>query len=166
MSRILYLGTKDVGKQCLEILGDYKKFLTGVVTLAGKENEEIQRITRRYRVPLFVDIDVNSPEFLKHISASKTDVVLCISYPMILKKAILNLPPLGCINMHPAYLPEEKGCFPTIWAILKDKKRTGYTIHYMDEGIDTGDIIAQVEVPSRYCLARDNWLQRRWPRPA
>lgn len=64
----------------------------------------------------------------------------------ILKPEVIDIPPLGCINMHPGYLPYNRGMNPNVWPIV-ERTPAGVTIHYVDAGIDTGDIIARREVP-------------------
>jgi methionyl-tRNA formyltransferase len=140
------MGTKNVGEKCLEILLKNNETLSGVVTLEKEENLGVVNLARKAGVPLFLNVDVNSQATLQKIVDVNVNVIFCVSYPEILKHEILYLAPLGCVNMHPSYLPENKGCYPTIWAILNDQKETGYTLHYMDDGIDTGDIIAQKKI--------------------
>ncbi len=71
------------------------------------------------------------------------DLILSLYYRKILPKSIIELPRLGCINIHPSLLPEYRGPVPTAWAIEKGEKNFGITIHKMDNGIDTGDILVQ-----------------------
>ena len=74
------------------------------------------------------------------------DIIFVVYYDQILKSEIINIPPMGCINLHTALSEEYRGCYPATWAILNREKRVGVTIHHINEGIDTGDIIAQKEV--------------------
>jgi methionyl-tRNA formyltransferase len=68
------------------------------------------------------------------------------SFTRILKPATLSLAPLGVLNVHPSLLPKYRGADPIFWAMVKDEKATGVTIHWMDAGVDTGPILAQCEV--------------------
>ncbi len=73
------------------------------------------------------------------------DIIFSVYYRKIFPKSLLSIPRLGCVNVHPSLLPRYRGPTPTAWAILNNETKTGITIHYMDEDIDTGDILAQEE---------------------
>lgn len=88
--------------------------------------------------------DPASIDLIKNI---KPDLIVVVAYGQILPKEIIHLPPLGCINIHASLLPKYRGAAPINWAIIKGEKTTGITSMYMDEGLDTGDIILQEEIP-------------------
>jgi len=88
----------------------------------------------------------NNTEFKNEIKALKPDLVCVVAYGIILPKSFLKIPKLGCINLHPSMLPNYRGPAPIQWAILNGDKKTGVTIMYLDEGMDSGDIIIQQEV--------------------
>lgn len=77
------------------------------------------------------------------IAAQKPDLIVSAYYRKILPKKVIDLPKLGCINIHPGLLPRDRGPNPTLYNILRGEKQAGTTLHYIDEGMDTGDIIAQ-----------------------
>jgi methionyl-tRNA formyltransferase len=81
--------------------------------------------------------------FLTQVEAMAPDLIVCAYYPRIFPRRLLKIPPRGCVNVHPGLLPHYRGTFPTPWCILNDEKEIGVTLHYMDEGIDTGDILVQ-----------------------
>ena len=85
---------------------------------------------------------VNKDVIQKIIEISP-DIILSIYYRKIFPKELINMPNLGCINIHPSALPYYRGPVPTAWAIENGETQFGITIHYMDEGIDTGDILIQ-----------------------
>ena len=89
-------------------------------------------------------VNINIVNKIKSISP---DIIFSIYYRKILPKSILKLPRLGCVNIHPSLLPKYRGPIPTAWAIEKGETNFGITIHYMDEGIDTGDILVQKKYP-------------------
>ena len=76
----------------------------------------------------------------------RPDIGLSVFFGYILRPEFLDLFPSGVVNLHPAYLPYNRGAYPNVWSII-DGTPAGVTLHYIDEGIDTGDIIAQREVP-------------------
>lgn len=80
------------------------------------------------------------------IEEMNPDVIFSLYYRKILKQEILDIPRLGCINVHPAYLPKNRGPAPLLWDVLNGEKMAGATMHYMVEGVDAGDIIDQREV--------------------
>jgi methionyl-tRNA formyltransferase len=82
-------------------------------------------------------------DVIQRITEISPDIILSIYYRKILPKELINLPNLGCINIHPSFLPYYRGPVPTAWAIENGEEEFGITIHYMDEGIDTGDILVQ-----------------------
>lgn len=93
-------------------------------------------------------IDVINPnsvtnDLVKQLSDISPDLILSIYYRKILPKALIDLPRLGCINIHPSALPFYRGPVPTAWAIENGEGEFGITLHYMDLGIDTGDILVQ-----------------------
>ena len=87
------------------------------------------------------------PTRLPNLSALKPDVIVVAAYGQILPKAVLSLPPFGCINIHASLLPRHRGASPIHAAILEGDSETGVTIMQMDEGLDTGDILFKVATP-------------------
>ena len=85
--------------------------------------------------------------FVHLLRQARPDVILVWSYPMILPPPILELPPLGCINIHAGLLPAYRGANGIQWALINGEPRTGVTLHYMDAGIDTGPMIARAAFP-------------------
>jgi len=90
--------------------------------------------------------DVSLQEKLKDFGI---DLFVVAAYGQILPKALLNLPKYGAINIHASLLPKYRGSAPIAWAILNGEKKTGITTMFMDEGMDTGDILLQSEIPIR-----------------
>jgi len=74
------------------------------------------------------------------------NLLVSIFFNQILSKKLLSISQ-DCINIHPAYLPSYKGISPVFWALANDESYTGVTVHYIDEGIDTGEVIYQKEIP-------------------
>jgi methionyl-tRNA formyltransferase len=107
----------------------------------------VKRLAAAHGVPVLTPADVNAPEFLAQLRQIGPDVVISVSCPQIFKRPLLELPPLGCINVHSALLPEYRGMLPTFWALAQGEAQTGITVHYMSPGIDGGDIIAQRLIP-------------------
>lgn len=107
------------------------------------EDSDIRAIANKNHIDIFKTPDVNSKGFLSKIKKYEADLFVVDSFDQIFRTAILKMPPLGVINCHSGKLPFYRGRCPIIWAIINDEKEFGITVHYMDEGIDTGDIILQ-----------------------
>lgn len=80
---------------------------------------------------------------IQEIKEIRPDVIFSVYYRKIFPSKLLKIPQLGCINIHPSLLPEYRGPVPTAWAIMNGENFFGITVHYMDKGIDTGDILVQ-----------------------
>jgi methionyl-tRNA formyltransferase len=97
-------------------------------------------------VPLLAHHNINSEEFIKKVSDFKSDIFVSMSFNQIFKKTIIDLTPLKIINCHAGLLPYYRGRNILNWALINDEKEFGVTVHYVDEGIDTGDIILQKKI--------------------
>ena len=103
----------------------------------------LQEWAEKLSVPFFPAENVNSPDFLDWADTFKADLFISMSFNQILREQIINFAPLGFINCHAGALPFYRGRNPLNWAIINDEPHFGVTVHYVDEGIDTGDIINQ-----------------------
>lgn len=88
----------------------------------------------------------NSPEFVQQVQLLGVDLIVVAAFSCILKRALIESARLGCINVHPSLLPRYRGPEPFYWVLANREKITGVTIHYVDEEIDSGDIIMQREL--------------------
>jgi len=86
---------------------------------------------------------INSPATLAHVRAFAPDVLLVAAFDQILKAPVLGLPRLGCVNVHPSLLPAHRGSNPFYWVARGGETETGVSFHLIDEGIDTGPLLAQ-----------------------
>ncbi|MEZ8985207.1 formyl transferase [Vibrio cyclitrophicus FF160] len=94
-------------------------------------------------VPYIPVKDVNTPEFLSVMNEFKPELLVSMSFNQILRKSIIEYAPLGFINCHAGALPFYRGRNPLNWALINGESSFGITVHYVDEGIDTGDIVEQ-----------------------
>tara|TARA_B100000700_G_C15062696_1_gene866946 strand:- start:3695 stop:4627 length:933 start_codon:yes stop_codon:yes gene_type:complete len=94
-------------------------------------------------VPFIVTENVNSSEFIEQVKAYEAELFVSMSFNQILKEALIALPPKGFINCHAGALPFYRGRNPLNWALINGEEKFGITVHYIDQGIDTGDIIEQ-----------------------
>ncbi len=142
--KILYFGKGIRGIKCLEALveGGRRDEITGVVTSPGMMDEMAQK-AKEMGFKILQPEKVNGEECIKEVSFLKPDIFILAGYSSILKKEILSIPPMGAINLHGGKLPEYKGVAPINWQIINGEARGGCVVLFVDEGIDTGDIIAQ-----------------------
>ena len=147
--RILYLANNWLGWKILEWLTDQDEDIVGLVLhppAKRKYGKEILKCVHWDNVGVFDATNLRDVATLKTIQDLKPDIGLSILFGYILRPNFLELFPSGVINLHPAYLPYNRGAYPNVWSII-DQTPAGTTLHYLDPGIDTGDIIAQREVP-------------------
>jgi methionyl-tRNA formyltransferase len=111
----------------------------------------IQRVCRAYKIPCCHAEKINAPNFLERCRRLNPDLILSISPTQIFKETLIQLPRYGCINIHTAKLPRYRGLYPTYWAMASGEKTIGISVHYIENGIDTGKIIVQdeIEIPPR-----------------
>lgn len=114
------------------------RYFRGESSLSGQ--------ARKHGIPIYY-IDRMDDRELAPLRALNLDLILVGGFSIILKPALLNLPRLGCVNTHSSLLPRHRGPNPFSAAILAGEKESGVTFHWMDEGVDTGDIIAQYVIP-------------------
>ena len=107
--------------------------------------DSVLRYCKRSKVKVTIP-KLISDSIIDTIKVINPDIIFSIYFRKILPKAILNIPRLGCINIHPSLLPEYRGPVPTAWAILNGEVETGITIHLMDENIDTGNLLVQKKI--------------------
>jgi methionyl-tRNA formyltransferase len=119
----------------------------GVVLRRRPSSEVLAEAARRCVVPLFQPADVNSPEFLRIVESISPDLNVSVSYDQIIRPPLLDAAPLGFVNFHAGKLPSYRGRNVINWALINGESEIGITGHYMDEGIDTGDIILQRTLP-------------------
>jgi methionyl-tRNA formyltransferase len=98
---------------------------------------------------VFVHSLLTTKEQLQAVRAVEPDYIVSCGYGHIVPPEILSIPTEGCLNLHPSYLPFNRGANPNVWSIVDDTP-AGVTLHYMDEGIDTGEILAQQRVEKRF----------------
>ena len=106
----------------------------------------IRQLCRAYGVPFRPIGDPNAVRFVNEVAARAADIIVSVACPYILKSTLLELPRLGCINIHSARLPKYKGMMPTFWQMLHGEKELGITVHYMTRAIDQGSIVLQESI--------------------
>ena len=150
--RVVFMGTPDFAVPVLEKLILNTKVVLVVSQpdkCVGRKRElvatSVKKKALEYNIPVF------QPEKVKldyeEIVLARPDIIITCAYGQIIPKVLLDLPRLGCINVHASLLPYLRGGAPLHHAIIDGYKETGVTIMYMDESMDTGDIISSVTYP-------------------
>lgn len=128
------------------LLGSEFCELAFIVPRFDTQDPVLKQYAERLSVPFIPQKDVNDEVFIKCIQNYEADLFVSMSFNQILRKPIIEAAPLGFINCHAGELPFYRGRNPLNWALINDEKHFGVTAHYIDEGIDTGDIIFQEKV--------------------
>lgn len=151
--RILFMGTPDFAAASLEALLKSEYEICAVFSQPDKPKGRGHRLqptptkelAEQYQVPVYQPATLRDAAVQQQIRDLCPDVIVVVAYGKLLPKEVLEIPPLGCINVHGSLLPKYRGAAPIQWAVLKGEEKTGVTTMYMAEGMDTGDIILTAE---------------------
>ncbi|MEP6709148.1 MAG: methionyl-tRNA formyltransferase [Verrucomicrobiota bacterium] len=150
--RIAFIGTGEIGVPVLRsLLNSLEHELVGVVTQpdkpAGRDQElrapPIKTAIAGSAAPIFQPARIRASEAIEQIRALNPEVIVVMAYGQILPKTVLEIPRVACLNLHASLLPKYRGAAPLQAAIVAGDQDTGITVMYMDEGLDTGDILMQ-----------------------
>jgi len=153
--RVLFVGSKNMGYYALNILYDFQKQgyldLVGVVSRDDDDKshwyKSVSKLARELNLKLYMPKKLTGKDFLKEIKSLKPDIGLCCFYPKLFKESFFSIPKNGFLNLHFAPLPRYRGALPIPYAIINEEKEHGVTIHKIDNGMDSGPIIAQKLFP-------------------
>ena len=155
MLRIVFMGTPDFAQESLKAVYEAGYNIEAVVTNIDKPkgrgmkmiSSPVKQFAEEKGLKIYQPIKVrNNEEFIEEIKNINPDVICVVAYGKILPKELLEIPKLGCINVHGSLLPKYRGAAPIQWSVLNGDKTTGITTMYMDVGMDTGDMILKEEV--------------------
>jgi methionyl-tRNA formyltransferase len=153
--RIIFIGTGEIGVPTLRsLLRSTEHQLVGVVTQPDKPAGRAQELTAPAiknalagsAVPIFQPQRITAAHAVEHIRVVTPDVIIVMAYGQILPRSVLEIPRLACLNLHASLLPRHRGAAPIQAAIVTNDHETGITVMYMDEGLDTGDILLQSRI--------------------
>lgn len=154
--KIVFMGTPDFSVPSLLALIKAGHEVAGVVTQPdkpkgrGKEMQmtPVKAAALEHDIPVFQPERVkNNSEFFEKMKEIAPDAIVVIAFGQILPREILELPKYGCINIHASLLPKYRGAAPIQWVIIDGEKETGITTMYMEEGLDTGDMLLKTVIP-------------------
>ena len=155
--RIVFMGTPEFAVPSLDALRKAGYEVCGVFTQPDKpknrgmklQQSPVKEYALSAGLPVYQPAKMRDGEALGVLRELASELIVVAAYGKILPADILALPRLGCVNVHSSLLPKYRGAAPINWAILNGENETGVTIMYMAEGLDTGDILAQVSTPIR-----------------
>ncbi|PAW77516.1 MAG: methionyl-tRNA formyltransferase [Verrucomicrobia bacterium Tous-C9LFEB] len=155
---IVFIGTGEIGIPALTALVNHPDHdVLAVVTQPDRPTGRHQKLTPspikqeafKHHLKIFQPDKIKAKASIEQIKYLKPDVIVVAAYGQILTSEILNLPKYGCLNIHASLLPKYRGASPIHAAICEGEKESGVTIMWMDEGLDTGDILLQESTPIR-----------------
>ena len=152
--RIVFMGTPDFSVPVLEALVQEGHEVVQVVTQPDKPKGRgksvlmtpVKEKALALGLPVWQPERIRRPEAVEQLKELAPDVIVVVAFGQILSRQVLDIPRLGCVNVHASLLPKYRGAAPIQWAILDGETCTGVTTMLMDEGIDTGDMLEKMEV--------------------
>ena len=153
--RTVLFGTPSFALPTLRTLFEGPDEVIAVVTQPDREKgrgrkvlfSPVKELALQHGLKPFQPEKAKEEAFQEALKILQPDLIVVIAYGQILPKSILKIPKYGAVNIHASLLPKYRGAAPIAWAILKGEKVTGVTTMVMDEGMDTGDILLQAEIP-------------------
>lgn len=153
--KIVFMGTPEFAVPCLDALIQKGYEVTGVFTQPDKPKGRgykltpppVKELALQNNIPVFQPVSLKNDEALEQLKSCAPDLIIVVAYGKLLPKTILELPPLGCINVHASLLPKYRGAGPIQWSVLNGEAETGVTTMYMAEGLDTGDMLERISTP-------------------
>jgi methionyl-tRNA formyltransferase len=152
--KIIFMGTPDFSVPLLDMLIKEDYMVSAVVTRSDKPKGRGKKILPspvklcaiKNNIEVLQPEDIISPEFFEKLSMLSPDLIITAAYGKILPENILELPRMGCINVHASLLPKYRGAAPIQRALMNGEKTSGITTMFMDKGMDTGDILLKQAV--------------------
>ena len=153
--RVIFMGTPDFAAVSLQRLIDDGHEILAVYTQPDKPKGRgykltpppVKELALKYDLPVFQPTRLKNGKVAAQMREFNPDIIIVVAYGRLLQKDILELPPLGCVNVHASLLPKYRGAAPIQWMVLNGEKEAGVTTMYMAEGLDTGDMILKATTP-------------------
>lgn len=152
--RVVFMGTPDFAVPSLKVLIEEGFDVVSVITQPDKPKGRGKKMSMppvkeealKHGIEVHQPKRVKSEEFVAILKDINPDVIIVVAFGQILSKEILDIPKFGCINVHGSLLPQYRGAAPINWVVINGEKTTGITTMYMDEGLDTGDMILKAKL--------------------
>lgn len=154
--KAVFMGTPDFAVPTLQKMIDMGIEVTAVVTQPDKAKgrgkkviySPVKECALAHDLPVYQPVRIRKePEFIQTLRDMQPDVIVVVAFGQILPKEILDIPSLGCVNVHASLLPKFRGAAPIQWSIIDGEEVTGVTTMLMDAGLDTGDMLLKTEIP-------------------
>ncbi len=153
--KIVFMGTPDIAATVLQRLYQEGHYIPAVVTNPDKPKgrsgalvfSPVKEVALAHGSEVLQPQKTRDPAFIERLTELAPDVIVVIAYGHILRPEVLQIPRLGCVNIHTSLLPKYRGAAPINQAVIDGCRETGVTTMLMDEGMDTGDILLQQVVP-------------------
>lgn len=154
--KAVFMGTPDFAVPTLQKMIDMGIEVTAVVTQPDKAKgrgkkviySPVKECALAHDLPVYQPVRIRKePEFIQTLRDMQPDVIVVVAFGQILPKEILDIPRLGCVNVHASLLPKFRGAAPIQWSIIDGEEVTGVTTMLMDVGLDTGDMLLKTEIP-------------------
>lgn len=147
--RIVFAGTPEFAAQSLAALLETEHDILGVYTQpdrpAGRGRKltpsPVKALALEHQLPVFQPLSLRTPEAQAELAALQPDLMIVVAYGLLLPQAVLDIPRLGCLNVHASLLPRWRGAAPIQRALLAGDHETGITLMQMDVGLDTGAML-------------------------
>lgn len=149
---IIYMGTPDFAVAPLEKLVEAGFNITAVVTVPDKpagrgrklQESAVKLAAQKLGLPILQPEKLRSEEFAQELEALEPDIIMVTAFK-ILSQRVLDIPKIGCINLHASLLPKYRGAAPINWAIIRGEQKTGVSTFFLQPKVDTGDVLMQAE---------------------
>lgn len=153
--RIIFMGTPAFACPTLQTLLDRNENVVAVFTQPDRpkgrgqklQAPPVKELALAHTIPVFQPQKVRVPEVIEQIRELKPDLIVVVAFGQILPKALLDIPPQGCVNVHASLLPRYRGAAPLNWCIVNGETETGVTTMLMDVGLDTGPMLLKKTTP-------------------
>lgn len=153
--KIVFMGTPEFAVPCLQKIIDEGHEVVAVVTQPDKPKGRgkklamppVKELALKYDIPVYQPLKAREESFVDTLKEMNPELIVVVAFGQILPKSILDIPKYGCVNVHASLLPRYRGAAPLNWVIINGEEKTGVTTMYMDEGLDTGDMILKSEIP-------------------
>lgn len=152
--KIIYMGTPDFAVAPLEAILKAGHEVTAVVTQPDRQKgrgrevqySPVKECALSYGIPVLQPLKIKEKDAVEELRKYPADIFVVAAFGQLLSEEILNMPRLGCINIHASLLPAYRGAAPIQWCVINGEEKSGVTIMQMAKGMDTGDILLQKEV--------------------
>ena len=153
--RVVFMGTPDIAATCLNRILEAGYDVVGVYTQPDRPKNRgmklafspVKEVALAHNLPVFQPENFREEETVEELRSLCPDVVAVVAYGRILPQKVLDIPPMGCINIHASLLPSYRGSAPYQWAVLDGLAETGVTAMYLCREMDAGDIIDTAKTP-------------------